>query len=75
MLVELCSLCRSRAMSAENCGTIDGLSDPNMSFKLYSHFVCSPVAAVADPWENIVDRDVDASPFFIPATALILVPG
>ena len=38
-----------------------------MSFKPYLPSLCSPVAAVADPWER-VDRDMDARHFF---TALL----
>ena len=48
-------------------GTIDR---PNiLSFKHYLPPLCSPVAAVAGPWENIVDRDMDASHFFVSTVA------
>ena len=42
---------------------------PNMSFKHYLPSLCSPVAAVAGPWENIVDRDMDTSYFFVNTVA------
>ena len=44
-----------------------------MTFKHYSHSLCSPMAAVANPWRNAVDRDtirLDASCFFITAPAI-----
>ena len=37
-------------------GTIDRPSDTNMSFKHYLPSLCSPVVAVADPSENVVDE-------------------
>ena len=37
-------------------GTIDKPSDTNMSFKHYLPSLCSPVVAVADPLENVVDE-------------------
>ena len=40
-----------------------------MSFKHYLPSLCSPVAAVAVPWENIVDRDMDGSHFFVSTVA------
>ena len=46
-------------------GMIDRLT---MSFKPHFPSLCSPVAAVADPWESVVDRDMDACHFF---TALL----
>ena len=33
------------------------LSNVNVSFKHYSASLCSPMAAVADPWKTVVDRD------------------
>ena len=57
-------------MSAEKSdGTIDRLSDANVSFKHYLPSLFSPVAAVAGPWENIVDRDMDACHFFVSTVA------
>ena len=35
---------------------IDRPSDTNMSFKHYLPSLCSPVAAVADPSESVVDE-------------------
>ena len=35
---------------------IDRPSDTNMSFKHYLPSLCSPVVAVADPLENVVDE-------------------
>ena len=37
-------------------GTIDRPSDAKMSFKRYLPSLCSPVATVADPLENVVDE-------------------
>ena len=37
-------------------GTIDRPSDTNMSFKYYLPSLCSPVVAVADLSENVVDE-------------------
>ena len=37
-------------------GTIDRPSDVNMSFKHCLPSLCSPVVAVADPSENVVDE-------------------
>ena len=50
-------------------GTIDRPSDVNMSFKHYLSSLCSPMAG---PWENVVDKVMDASRIFIHA---ILVTG
>ena len=36
--------------------TIDRLSNTNMSFKHYLLSLCSPMVAVADPSENVVDE-------------------
>ena len=38
--------------------TIDISSDGNMIFTHYSPFLCSPAAAMADPWNNSADRDI-----------------
>ena len=35
---------------------IDRPSNTNMSFKLYLPSLCSPVVAVVDPSENVVDE-------------------
>ena len=43
--------------------TIDRLSDASIG-KHYLPSICSPVATMADPWGNAVDRGVDASRFF-----------
>ena len=45
-------------MSAENGWHDHGdrPSDTNMSFKHYLPSLCSPVVAVADPLENVVDE-------------------
>ena len=51
-------MCRSTVMSAENGQHDHGdrPSDTNMSFKHYLPSLCSPVVAVADPSENVVDE-------------------
>ena len=48
---------------------VDRLSDANVTFKHYLPSLCSPIAAMAGPWENIVDRDMDASQFFVSTPA------
>ena len=48
---------------------MDAMSDRlTMSLKPYLPSLCSPVAAMADPWERVADRDMDARHFF---TALL----
>ena len=49
-------------------GTI-AIDRPNMGFNSPTSPLWSPVAAVAGPWENIVDRDMDASYFFTSTVA------
>ena len=56
-------------------GTINRPSDANVSFKHHGPSICSPVAAMGDPLENVVDRDIiqlDTIRFFMHvAVALI----
>ena len=51
-------------MSAEN-----GQHDQQTEHEFQALYLPSPVAAVAGPWENIVDRDMDASYFFVSSVA------
>ena len=57
---------RSRVVSAEN-GRHD--YDRQTEHEHYLPSLFSPVAAVAGPWENIVDRNIDASYFFVSTVA------
>ena len=44
-------------MSAEKW--MDGMIDRlTMSLKPYLPSLCSPVAAVADPWESVIDKNM-----------------
>ena len=52
---------------------INELSDANMSFKHYLTFLCSPVVAVADPSENVVDEAWMTVVFFFVAAPAVLV--
>lgn len=51
---------------------MDGMIDKlTMSLKPYLPSLCSLVAVVADLWESVADRGMDASHFFIVTPALL----